>query len=101
MDQDTKKRIVTQATKLAGRTTFHGKDGKFSNPDGAHSATRNGERLRIVRQLRKLHRGPKKEATDKAMQIVLRSNLAKTKATLTGALTAPGWINVGDAIFGD
>lgn len=95
MDQESKDEIAARAK--AKRTTFHGRDGKFSAASSATTATRGGERLKVVRQLRRLTRGPKKEDSNKALRSVLRSNLAKAKASLTGALSAPGWINVSDA----
>lgn len=102
MNQDTKKKILAGAAeKTGGRTTFHAKDGRFANQAGAATATRNGERLKVVRQLRRMSRAPKAEGRDEGMRTVLRSNLAKTKAALTGALSGPGWINVEDAIFKD
>jgi len=83
------------------RTTFHGKNGQFSSKSGAHSAVRNGERLKVVRQLRSLHRVKKESAHDKVMRFVLQASLAKMKAGLMGDLSAPGFINVSDVLFGE
>lgn len=90
MDQDLKDKIIA-------RTTYHGKDGRFASPASAVTANRNGERLRVVRQLRRLHRA--KGKTESVMKTVLRANLAKTKAALAGELSAPGFVNVGDVLF--
>jgi hypothetical protein len=95
MDQQSKDDIVARA--MAKRTTYHGKDGKLSSAASATTATRGGERLKVVRQLRRMTRGPKKESVNNGLRAVLRSNLAKAKASLTGALSAPGWVNVHDA----
>ncbi len=80
-------------------TTFHGKDGKFSSKAGAHSAVRDGERLRVVRQLRRMRQSKTESGADKIARLVLRANLAKMKAGLLGELSAPGYINVADVLF--
>ena len=86
--------------KIVARTTYHGRDGRFSSPMSAVFASRDGERLKVVRQLRRLTR--RKVASsprDKAMETVLRANLGKAKAALLGELSAPGFINVGEVLF--
>lgn len=95
MDQQTKDKLVDGA-EAKMRTTYHGKDGRFASPMSAVSANRNGERLRVVRQLRRLKQGRKAEERDRVMRTVLRSNLAKQKAAMNGVLSAPGFISVDD-----
>ena len=81
-------------------TTYHDKNGRFTSKAGATTAVRDGERLKVVRQLRRLHRSAKKESShDRVMRTVLQSNLAKAKAGLIGELTAPGFVNVHDVLF--
>lgn len=99
MDQESQDKIAAQAIAKM-RTTFHGRDGKFASKASAASASRGGERLKVVRQLRRFHRAaPKKESREAAVQMLLRMNLARTKATLMGELTAPGFINVSEVLF--
>lgn len=92
MDKDLKAKIIA-------RTTYHGRDGKFSSPLAAVMASRNGERLKVVRQLRRLHRQKKVSARDRAVETVLRANLGKAKAAMLGELSAPGFVNVGEVLF--
>lgn len=80
-------------------TTYHDKSGRFTSKSGATTAVRDGERLKVVRQLRRLHRAKKESSHDKVMRTVLQANLAKAKAGLLGELTAPGFINVHDVLF--
>ena len=80
-------------------TTYHAKDGKFTSSRNAQTAVRDGERLKVVRQLRRLRRQKKESSRDRTLKIILQANLAKMKATLNGDLSAPGFINVSD-LFG-
>lgn len=79
-------------------TTYHDQHGRFTSKSGAHTAVRDGERLKVVRQLRRM--ANKKESSEnRAMKTILRSNLARAKATLMGELSAPGFVNVADVLF--
>lgn len=82
---------------MSNKTTFHGRDGKFSPAHSAHSATRGGERLKVVRQLRRMGRAPKNE---NALQAIQRLDMARKKLLLQGKLLAPGYVLVSDLMRG-
>lgn len=99
MTDDERSQLIKGAAEKL-RTTYHSANGKFATPVSAVMANRNGERLKVVRQLRKLSRAKKESQRTKAERLVLRSNLARAKATLLGAFTAPGFINISE-VFGE
>lgn len=75
--------------------TYHSKNGRFSSAASAYSMSKEGDRYKVVRQHRRI--GPSKKGKSKrqtAAEAVQRTNLARQKAALTGALTGPGWVNV-------
>jgi len=89
-----------------GRSTFHGKDGRFTRSRAAHTVTREGERFKMVRQLRRI--GPRlaPEAPPEDVEPEAPTEEASEAArSLVGLLAAsPGWTsmhNVTEAVFGE
>ena len=80
--------------RLIEATTYHGKKGKFCKRDSAHTVTKDGARYKVVRQ----HRRMAVSRRQKAEELVQRLSVAKQRAALTGALSAPGWINLHDIV---
>lgn len=63
--------------------TYHRKDGKFSSPDSAHFVVRDGEKYKIVRQLRRV----KARRLDKASWSKRGDGLAHSSGAEYGRLT--------------
>lgn len=84
--------------------TYHGRNGRFTSAGSAHTVTKDGERFRMVRQLRRI--GGKPEAPQEPEDDVLDTvEEAKAKQMMASFVTAaPGWKlldDVVDAAFGD
>jgi len=80
--------------------SYHAKDGKFSSAVSAHSVSKGGERFKVVRQHRRIGPSKKRSKRRAAEDAVARSNLARQRAALTGALSGPGWIPVRQVVEG-
>jgi hypothetical protein len=88
-----------------GRTTYHGRDGRFTRSRAAHTVTRGGERFKMVRQLRRI--GPKaapEPPEDAPEDEAPTEEEVEARRSLNSLLSAsPGWTslnNVTEAIFG-
>jgi len=88
-----------------GRVTYHGRDGRFTRSQSAHTVTREGERFKMVRQLRRIgpRMSPEPPPEDSDSEVATEEEVEATRA-LRGLLAAsPGWTSlhsVTEAVFG-
>lgn len=88
-----------------GRSTYHGKDGRFTRSRSANTVTKEGERFKMVRQLRRIGPKPAPEAPPEDVEPEASTEEESEAArSLAGILTAsPGWTSMNDvteAVFG-
>jgi len=80
--------------------SYHDQKGRFSSATSAHTVSKNGERFKVVRQHRRIGPSKRKNKRQAVEDLVVRSNIARQKAALTGAFAGPGWINI-NRVFED
>lgn len=79
--------------------SHHDKKGRFTSPDRAHTVSKEGERYKVVRQLRRM-KPKKRPARERATEAIMRERRQLQRFALIGALSGPGWVNLHEA-FGD
>ena len=84
--------------------TYHAKNGRFTAQHSAHTVTRDGERFKMVRQLRRIGGKTTEPEQEPANDVVDTVEEAKAKEVVTSFLCAsPGWIplhGIVDVAFG-
>jgi hypothetical protein len=75
--------------------TFHGKSGRFTSQQSAHTVTKAGERFKMVRQLRRIGgKAPAPEPTSDVVDTVEEAKVKEAMASFLGA--SPGWTQFHD-----
>jgi len=86
-------------------TTYHGKSGRFTSQNTAHTVTRGGERFKMVRQLRRIGGKAPEPASEPSKDVVDTVEEAKAKEVMALFLsTSPGWTSFHDvmgSVFGE
>ena len=86
-----------------GCGTFHAHDGKFCAKKHANTMSKDGERLKVIRQYKRvtgevqLH-GRRKAKPKRQAEAIRHANLARAKMAMMGDLSAPGFVTMGDVI---
>lgn len=76
--------------------TYHGRNGRFTSANSAHTVTKNGERFKMVRQLRRIGGRPSVEPESDVIDNV---EDAKAKEEMAMFLSSsPGWTPLCDVL---
>lgn len=79
--------------------TYHGKNGRFTSQNSAHTVTRGGERFKMVRQLRRIGGKAPEPAPEPSKDVVDTVEEAKAKEAMAAFLSAsPGWTPLHDIV---
>lgn len=98
--------------RLWERQTYHDARGRFVTPMAAVTVSRDGERLKVVRQYRRMARRDDAKPEPPSVpglspvhrgdveKVVVRWAAGRSVAAMRGLLSGPGWVNVADLVDG-
>lgn len=90
--------VLEEGSLREGRSTFHGRNGRFTSAGAAHTVTKDGERYRMVRQLRRIG-GKPEEPQGSENEVLDTVEEAKAKQMMASFVNAaPGWTLLSDLV---